>query len=158
VSIYWQRFTFHGTRSLTFFCSGGPNLTWRTPDSSPNSAFDFEAQDWGFAGNSFDLIHAAQLCGAISSWPRFLEKAKRYSGNRTSAHLPRLTIIAGIFVPKPARSSYSRLILHPGAKMELWHPTLRFTDGGISCNELRLTSQSHALMLNVYLRLLDLSM
>jgi hypothetical protein len=69
-------------QSLTIIGSGGPNLTWKTPDSSPNSLFDFEAQDWGFAGNSFDLIHAAQLCGAVSSWPRFLEKAKRYSAAR----------------------------------------------------------------------------
>ncbi|GAB7322556.1 hypothetical protein MBLNU13_g03475t1 [Cladosporium sp. NU13] len=61
----------------------GRNLTWRTPDTSPNSAFDFEAPDWGFAGNSFDLIHAAQLCGAISSWPRFFEKIKRYLRPKT---------------------------------------------------------------------------
>jgi hypothetical protein len=60
-----------------FMRRGGPNLTWRTPDYGPNSAFDFEAQDWPFAGNSFDLIHAGYLCGSISSWPKFLEKVKK---------------------------------------------------------------------------------
>lgn len=73
--------------SLTVVRSEGRNLTWRTPDTSPNSAFDFEAPDWGFAGNSFDLIHAAQLCGAISSWPRFLEKIKRYNESLTARSL-----------------------------------------------------------------------
>ncbi|KAM0694553.1 hypothetical protein Q7P36_004909 [Cladosporium allicinum] len=62
---------------------GGPNLTWRTPDYGPNSAFDFEAQDWPFAGNSFDLIHAGYLCGSISSWPKFLEKVKKHLRPKT---------------------------------------------------------------------------
>jgi hypothetical protein len=74
-------------RNTDFIDRGGPNLTWRTPDYGPNSAFDFEAQDWPFAGNSFDLIHAGYLCGSISSWPKFLEKVKKYgAGQPMSEH------------------------------------------------------------------------
>jgi hypothetical protein len=104
------------TRLLTTIASGGPNLTWKTPDSSPSSLFDFEAQDWGFAGNSFDLIHAAQLCGAVSSWPRFLEKAKRYSKTSILARLHKLRFHVRYLRPKTGQIELFEIDLAPCCK------------------------------------------
>lgn len=67
------------TRSLADEISRGENLTWRTPDSDAQSGIDFESAHWGLTGNSFDLIHAAHLCGSVSDWPRFFEKCKKYA-------------------------------------------------------------------------------
>ncbi|KAM0719808.1 hypothetical protein Q7P37_003943 [Cladosporium fusiforme] len=55
----------------------GPNLTWRTPDSGASNAMNFEAREWPLPGNSFDLVHAAHLCGSVSEWPKFYEKCRR---------------------------------------------------------------------------------
>lgn len=54
-----------------------PNLQWRTPDSGPGAGFDLEAPTWGFAFNSFDLIHAGHLCGSVSDWPALYSKVFR---------------------------------------------------------------------------------
>lgn len=39
---------------------------------------NFEAREWPLPGNSFDLVHAAHLCGSVSDWPKFFEKCRRY--------------------------------------------------------------------------------
>ncbi|KAK6406400.1 hypothetical protein LTR95_018663, partial [Oleoguttula sp. CCFEE 5521] len=51
----------------------GSNLRWRTPDHG-GIGFDLEDAQWDFPLNSFDLIHAGHLCGAVSDWPKFFAK------------------------------------------------------------------------------------
>ena len=46
------------------------------------SGVDFNSNFWGLENQegTFDLIHAAQLCGCVSNWRAFYNKVSRYDG------------------------------------------------------------------------------
>lgn len=65
---------------------------------------NFEAREWPLPGNSFDLVHAAHLCGSVSDWPKFYEKCRRYTGPSSPAQISaRLTRISRVLRPKTGR-------------------------------------------------------
>lgn len=44
----------------------------------PISPVDFNDDDWGLEEGSFDLIHLAQLCGAVNDWQRLVHSVFKY--------------------------------------------------------------------------------